>query len=118
MKKITTILALLATLDVEAAKKSLAEIDKEIHGKAPAVPEVRPDNRYTQLSKAMERGYVGSNPNDRRGYYQSPDGIAYYTETLHGETKCWMQGPVQSPSGGSNGALPITCPANTTWKNY
>ncbi|EEF26874.1 conserved hypothetical protein [Ricinus communis] len=101
-----------------AIKKNLPEIDKEIRGKAPAVPEARPDNRYTQLSKAMERGYVGSNPNDARGYYVSPEGITYYTETLHGQTRCWMQGPVNSPAGHSNGALSINCPANTTWKKY
>ncbi|NYE60381.1 hypothetical protein FHW58_001533 [Duganella sp. 1224] len=111
-------LALLAALDMEAVRKSLPEIDKEIRGKTASVPEVRPDNRYTQLSKAMERGYVGSNPNDARGHYESPDGIAYYTETLHGETKCWMQGPVNSPAGHSKGALQISCPANISWKKY
>ncbi len=118
MKKIPTILALLAALDVEAAKKSLAGIDKELRGKAPAVPEVKPDSRYGRLSQAFERAYVGSNPHDWRGVYESPDGIVYYTETIRGETRCSMTGPVESPSGRSNGAIRIGCPANAEWKKY
>lgn len=118
MKKIQAILALLAVLDIDAAKKSLPQIDKEIRRKAPVVPEGKPDSRYGHLSQAMERGYVGANPNDWRGYYESPEGIVYYTETIKGQTQCWMTGPVTSPSGKSNGALSIGCPALTSWKRY
>jgi hypothetical protein len=103
-------------LIIEEAKKNIAQIDKEARDK-PA-PETKPDGKYSKLSRAFERAYVGANPHDWRGYHEGPDGVMYYTETIHGETKCFMTGPVDNPSGKGRGGIQITCDKSTSWTRY
>lgn len=105
--------------DLEQAKKDLPRIDRELHGKTPAMPTAQGQTRFSRLGQRFEQAYVGSNPLDGHSYYESPEGIAYFSETLHGKTKCLMSGPVNSPSGKSNGPMVIACPTSTaSWTKY
>ncbi|MNM14198.1 hypothetical protein D3C81_244030 [compost metagenome] len=103
---------------LEQAKRNIAKIDKEVRGKTPAVPTEKPETRFSRLAQGFEQAYVGSNSNDTRSYYESPEGIFYFMETVRGQKKCSMSGASGSPSGLSRGAAPIKCPISESWKKY
>jgi hypothetical protein len=108
-----------AYLIVERARKDLQKIDRELRGRTPGVPEKRPITAVERLSQRIDDAYVGSNPNDSRFSYESPEGVTYYAQTHNGRTTCAMSAPVTSPSGKSNGAIPISCPElRSEWKKY
>jgi hypothetical protein len=108
-----------AYLIVERARKDLQRIDRELRARTPGVPEKRPITAVERLSQRIDDAYVGSNPNDSRFSYESPEGVTYYAQTHNGRTTCAMSAPVTSPSGKSNGAIPISCPElRSEWKKY
>ena len=103
---------------LEQAKYNIAKIDKEVRGKIPPIPAEKPESRFSRLAQGFEQAYVGSNSNDTRSYYESPEGIFYFMETVRGQKKCSMSGASGSPSGLSRGAVPIKCPTSENWKKY
>lgn len=103
---------------LEQAKHNIAKIDKEVRGKIPPVPAEQPESRFSRLAQGFEQAYVGSNSNDTRSYYESPEGIFYFMETVRGQKKCSMSGASGSPSGLSRGPVPIKCPTSENWKKY
>lgn len=103
---------------LEQAKRDIAKIDKEMRGKAPPVPLDKPKTGFLKLAQDIEQAYVGANSNDSRMYYESPEGVFYFKETIKGQTICQMTGAPTAPSGKDGGAMRIQCPASGDWKKY
>jgi hypothetical protein len=97
-------------IDIDQVKRDLAKIDREVRD-APAVPDFGKDKPFSREVTEIADAYVGTGE-DSRGYYESPDGTMYYTETIRGKTRCSMTGAVGNPAGKGGGASKIQCPAN------
>jgi hypothetical protein len=101
---------------LEMAKRDLKQIVKELG--VPAISNDRPLTRFERFGEAVAKAYIDRSRVERRGRFELPDGTVYTMISIGGKTRCFMSGPVSSPSGKSSGPLTITCPSNAAWEFY
>lgn len=103
---------------IEQAKRDISKIDRDIRRETPRVSAEMSETRFSRLAKGFEQAYVGSNSNDMRAYYESPEGIFYFMEIVRGQKKCSMSAASVLPSSINRGPTEIKCPNSGSWKRY
>lgn len=101
-----------AAADIMAqARRDLRKIDKEILGRAKAVPDQRPDSLQARLARGIDNAFVGDTA-QVSDHYTAADGVVYSRVTRGGRSTCFMNGAptlAAATRGGGNWTQ-VNCP--------
>ncbi|MES2128530.1 MAG: hypothetical protein V4463_14780 [Pseudomonadota bacterium] len=109
-----------AAADVLAqARRDVGAIDRALRGKAPPVPLVRPETKWTRFESALESAYIDTGHTTVMDRYVAADGVAIIRLTQGSKVACYMSGTVNASNGIlGDSARPkqVNCPpANAGW---
>lgn len=97
--------------------REIGNIDRELRGNTPPVPEQREDGR-DRLRAKMDQAYSG-NSEMTADYYTSPDGVGYIRIKKNGRMQCYISANVNYVPGilhDPSAAKTVNCPpAGSGW---